>query len=83
MNPARENPLAGHCDLDLQPPWQGGARAASGGSEVHRGTRDFAQRNRGPFRAQPETGDGPAGWPRRPHQSIPLLPSGPGGIFDL
>lgn len=25
----------------------------------------------------------PAGWPRRPHQSIPLLPSGPGGIFDL
>jgi hypothetical protein len=28
-------------------------------------------------------GDGPAGWPRRPHRPIPLLPSGPGGVFDL
>ena len=24
-----------------------------------------------------------AGWPRRPNQSIPLLPSGPGGVFNL
>ena len=28
-------------------------------------------------------GGDPAGWPRRPRQSIPLLPSGPGGVFDL
>jgi len=30
-----------------------------------------------------QKGGGPAGWPRRPRRSIPLLPSGPGGIFDL
>src|SRR5690606_24130266 len=28
-------------------------------------------------------GDDPAGWPRRPRRSIPLLPSGPGGVFVL
>ena len=28
-------------------------------------------------------GGGPADDPRRPHHSIPLLPSGPGGIFKL
>src|SRR5690606_16264777 len=28
-------------------------------------------------------GGGPADLPRRPRQSIPLLPSGPGVVFDL
>ena len=37
----------------------------------------------GLFRVAEQIGDDPAGWPRRPHQPIPLLPSGPGGIFDL
>ena len=32
---------------------------------------------------RPPKGGGPAGWPRHPHQSIPLLPSGPGGVFNL
>ena len=30
-----------------------------------------------------QKGGDPAGLPRRPRRSIPLLPSGPGGIFDL
>src|SRR5690606_230132 len=33
--------------------------------------------------ARSGNGDDPAGWPRRPRRSIPLLPSGPGGVFDL
>ena len=28
-------------------------------------------------------GGSPANWPRRTNQSIPLLPSGPGGVFNL
>src|SRR5690606_32135144 len=34
-------------------------------------------------RGDPPQGGGPADLPRRPRRSIPLLPSGPGGIFDL
>jgi len=50
---------------------------------------DFTQARRRALRCQDasfrwnESGDGPAGWPRHPHRSIPLLPSGPGGVFDL
>ena len=34
-------------------------------------------------RPRPPKGGGPASWPRHPHRSRPLLPSGPGGIFNL
>ena len=69
--------------FDLASPGADGCRAAT--APHPRSGRSASQRGMTPRKCflPSRNGGDPAGLPRHPHQSIPLLPSGPGGVFDL